>query len=172
MKKYILSLALLVPLWANAQTNAAPQTFFDSVIGYFSTINTNLDTTFRDHKGSLWMGAQFNGGAHTGSQLGLSYDVWKSVSLESASVFADVSGLVDSQQIGVGYNITVHDTRLTVYVMGGIQFPENADNRAVCELGLRVKKALTEHTFAGMGLSARIEKHASPMLTVFTGFCF
>lgn len=168
-----IAFALSLVAGADAQTNTLPhQTFFDAVTGYFTSFNTNLDTTFADHRGDLWMGAQFNGGAHTGAQLGLSYRVWGNFSLESATVFADVSGNVDSQQLGIGYSVVVHDAKITGYAVGGIQFPEFADNRAVCEIGVRVKKALTIHSFAGVGLSARIEKHASPMLTIFSGFTF
>ena len=167
-----LALATCLPPATRAQETPPPTTpgnFLQSVQGYFTTFNPALEGTFRDNKGSLWAGADFNSGAHVSSSLGLDYLVWKNFSLESVTRNADVEGTVLSQQIGAGFNVIVHDAKLTGYIDGGYNLQKS---KLFCEVGIRARKALTEHTFAGLSLGVVIESKASPTVSLFTGFVF
>lgn len=168
-----LILSCLIVTGAYAQTtNVAPhQTFFDAVTGYFTAFNTNLDSTFGTHKGDLWSGARLNAGAHTGSLLALNYDFGK-FGVESASGLADVSGTMDSQFIGVGYNVVVHDAKLSAFIGGSAMFPEGAATEYEASVVLEAKKALTEHTFTVIRLSQPIKRGRTPDFTVGVGFVF
>ncbi len=156
-------------LSAFSQTEQPHQTFFNSVTGYFTSFNTNLDTIFANHKGTLWAGQDWQGGAHASSSLGLEYLVYKKFSFDSETRFADLTGNVKSQQIGIGYNVDVHDVRLTGFAAGGYDF--DLDN-AYPVIGLRAKKLLTEHTFSFIEFVVPIEKQSRPRLGFGVGFVF
>ena len=172
MKKFLALLGLvLVTTVGYSQTNVHTS-FFESVTAYFTSFNTNLDTVFTTHKGSLWSGARFNGGAHTGSMLGLNYDIGK-FGVESASGFADISGFVESQFLGVGYSAVVHDAKISAFIGGSANFPEDGARTLYrAEIVLEAKKALTEHTFSFIRLSQQIENRKTPSLTLGVGFTF
>lgn len=186
MKNTIVSLTLAVALLtagafaASAQTAtnqppASPGSFFNTAESYFTTFNTNLDVTFgsTNYRGSVIIGADYVQSVNISSSLSLSYDLpfaWKGVSAESTTRNAGIAGVILSQQCGVGYNIVVHDTKLTAFMEGGYDF--NASKPYVA-IGARISKALTEHTFAGIGLEGHFNGHVStPILSIFTGFTF
>lgn len=170
MRNMIAAVILAVSLTAaSAQTEQPHQTFFNSVTGYFTSFNTNLDSVFTTHKGTLWVGQDWQGGAHASSSLGLEYVVYKGFSLDSETRFADLTGNVKSQQIGVGYNIDMHDVRITGFVAGDYDFEST---NATADLGLRAKKLLTEHTFSFVEFVIPIEKQSRPRLGFGLGFVF
>lgn len=154
---------------ASAQTEQPHQTFFNSVTSYFASFNTNYDSVFATHKGTIWAGQDWQGGAHASSSLGLEYLVYKQFSFDSETRFADLTGNVKSQQIGVGYNVDVHDVRLTGFAAGGYDFETD---KAYPVIGLRAKKLLTEHTFSFVEFVVPIEKQARPRLGFGLGFVF
>jgi hypothetical protein len=174
MKKLLLPalLAVFVALPASAQeTNVPPSTtFFQSVTGYFSSFNTNL-LTFQLDRASVWASVDWQSGVNVSASLGLEYRLGKSaLSLESVTRNANIAGTIVGQQAGLGLNFTVHDVRLTGYVDGGYDFTKD---KMFCEIGARAKKALTDHTFIGVGIGARIQKQSpAPVFSIFTGFTF
>lgn len=170
---WAIALALAFSLSAKGQTNGEPSSFFGSVQLYLTSFNTNLDSTFgaTNYRGSVLVGADYVQGVNISSSLGLSYDIGKSSwSAESMTRNAGIAGTILSQQAGIGYNIVVHDTKLTGFLEGGYDFQQDKPYAAV---GARILKALTTHTFAGTGLEVHINNHLStPVVTLFTGFTF
>lgn len=159
---------------ASAQTNAVPTTpatFFTSVSQYFASFDTNKTTFAKTNECDFWAGADYVSGVNISSSLGLEYQLWKKVSVESVTRNAGIAGTILSQQIGVGLNATLYDVKITGYLDGGYDFLHKQPYAA---LGARVKKALTQNTFAGLGLEAQVMKHGSstPTISIFTGFTF
>jgi len=162
---------------AQTSTNApaAPPlstgTFFDSVTGYFSSFNPALEDTFTN-RGTFWtsVDAMTGGSSPLVNSIGLSYDVWKLVSVEGVFRNSGVAGAIVDAQGGLGLNFKVHDVRLTAYVDGGYGFAETRD-KVYAEIGVRVLKALTEHTFAGVGVAAQLPGNRQ-VLSAFVGFTF
>ena len=177
-----------LPTAATAQTNtpATPeQTFFNSVAQYFSAFDTN-STTFATDMVNVWAGADTVNNQNLAASLGLEIlpfrtstnAVVSALSLESVTRNATVAGTIMSEQAGLGYNVTHFDTRLTGYVDAGYRFDTRQGYVAP---GLRVKKALTENTYAGVGLELPVyfsrgtgqsAGAPSPTLSIFTGFKF
>lgn len=156
----------------DAPTNIPPQqTFFETVASYLTSQNTNLLTFQKTNELDLWAGADYVTGVQVSASLGIEYNVYKKISIESVTRNAGIGGVVVSQQGGVGLNFVVHDVKLTGYLDGGYDF---YNKRPYAALGIRAKKALTENTFAGIGMETPITKHGpqSPILTLFTGFTF
>lgn len=197
MKKYIKSAAaalVLVPYFlvlapasrAQTTTNVPPEsTFFNSVLNYFSAFDTN-STTFATDTVDLWAGADTVNNQNLAASLGLELlpfrastnSVAQNLSLESVTRNATVAGTIVSEQAGIGYNYSFHDTRLTGYVDAGYRFDTAQTYVAP---GIRVKKALSANTYAGVGLelpvyfghgSGQSAGAPSPTLSVFTGFKF
>lgn len=211
ISRIVLVLGLLLGLNARAQTTppapgtaavpAAPATatasapasgsFFDSVAGYFTSFNTNLDAPTAAARGSLWTGAdslQGNGTIPLANSLGLSYNIYQPatspvrIGFESVTRNSGVAGTLVSEQIGPNLKLIVHDVTLTVYADPIYDFAatdtKNAKGKVVAhadrigaEIGLRLQKQLTEHTFAGTGIGARLPKNQQ-VFQVFAGFTF
>jgi hypothetical protein len=179
MKKLIAIIGLIgLTLVASAQTNPPPtqSSFFDSALGYFSSFNTNLDSTFGLEKGTVWTGVDSiqGGEVNLANALGISYDLYKSVSVESVTRNSGIAGTLLSEQVGVGLSFVVHDAKLTVYADGGYGFAKEKSStadRIYGEIGLRVQKALTTHTFAGLGIGAQLPKN-SQVFSAFAGITF
>lgn len=172
MKKLIalLSLVCLSTFGQGIQTGELPhQTFWNTFVDYFTSFNTNLDGTFANHRGEIFAGPIIQEGAHNGEALGLSYRLYKDFSLESMSVFADVTGRLDTQCLGIGYSYVIHDIKLTALVEGGWEF-ETSKLNAV--FALRAQKALSEHTSAGIELRLRATRQEQPSLLVFAAVTF
>ena len=164
----LIGLAALIGFSAGAQTNSS---FFSSVQSYFTSFNTNLDSTFQS-KAQLWVGADsIQGGiSPMANSIGLSYSIWKAVSVESVTRNAGVAGTVVSSQLGLGLSFVVHDAKITAYGDAGYAFAEPGQ-KFYGELGVRVQKALTEHTFALVGIAAQLPQNRQ-VLTVGAGFTF
>lgn len=157
-------------------TNAVPPTpdsFFNTAESYFTTFNTNLDATFgaTNYRGSVIVGADYVQSVNISSSLGISYDIGKGFSAESTTRNAGIAGVILSEQLGIGYNLVIHDLKITAYAAPGYDFNAKAVYGAV---GARLSKALTSHTFAGIGLEEHFGKGgvSPPILSVFTGFTF
>lgn len=173
MKKLLLLsasiLALALPARAQVETNMPPiPSFFSSVGSYLTSFNTNL-TTFQAEKGSISAGMDYQNGLNISANLLIEYNAIGKISVESETRNASVAGTIVSQQIGAGLNFVIHDVKLTLYADGGYDF---LDKKPFAEIGSRIKKALTEHTYIGLGIGARISKQPAPVLTFFTGFTF
>jgi len=189
MKKIVLASALaaaLASLPARSQTNTPPQaTFFNSLAQYFSAFDTN-SATFRADTADVWVGADTVNNQNLAASFGIEIlpfhpstnNLLAALSFESVTRNATVAGVIISEQAGAGFNFTHFDTRLTGYVDAGYRFDARQSYVAP---GLRVKKALTDNTYAGVALELPIYlNHAhgqasgapSPTLCLFTGFKF
>jgi hypothetical protein len=180
MRSSILAAALLLsPLAALAQsaTNApatvsatgsssvtstppTSSTFFTDAAGYFSTFNTNNVGCFTNRL-SVWTGVDSiqGGGAPLANEFGVGYEVLGNLSFESVTRSSGVAGTLVSQQGGVGYGFKIQDVRLTPFVGGGysIYWPKGSSgSRIFGEVGARVAKALSIHTFAWVGIGAQL----------------
>ena len=156
-------------------TNATPPTpdsFVKTVENYFTSFDTNLDLTFgaTNYRGSVIVGADYVQSVNISSSLGISYDIGKGFSAESTTRNAGIAGVILSQQAGIGYNLVIHDLKITGFIEPGYDFNSRQVYGAI---GARLSKALTTHTFAGIGLEEHIGSRVStPILSVFTGFTF
>lgn len=179
--KYTLSaLALALGLFtAKAQitTNSPEGSFPSAVLSYFTAFNTNLDSTFALEKGTVWTGVDSiqGGSVPLANCLGISYDLWKMVSVESVTRNSGVAGTVLSEQFGAGLNFVVHDAKLTLYADGGYNLyspgKSKFADRLYVEMGLRAMKALTTHTFAFIGLGVQLPSNLQ-ILSAGGGFTF
>lgn len=156
---------------SNAPSN--PGTFFGTVQSYFTSFNPAYEQTFRkSNEVDIWAGTDSVQGAGMTASLGVSYNLWKSVSLESITRNGSIGGVIVSQQGGVGYSKVVHDVKVTAYLHGGYSFQDKATYGAI---GARFVKALTENTYAGLGIEERIggkKVSNTPTISVLTGFNF
>jgi len=182
------AIILVGAICAKAQTNLTPpQTFFQSTMNYFSSFNTNLADTFASDSVDVWAGADTVNNQTMAASFGIEYLPFHAtstnafasgLSLESVTRNSTVAGTVVSEQGGIGFGLTHIDTRLTGYIDFGHRFDTDQSYFAP---GLRVKKALTDNTFAGVGLELPIYLSSghgltsgapAPTLSVFSGFRF
>ena len=163
-------------------TNAAPEQFWDTALGYFSSFNTNL-TTFSatNWHGNVWAGADYQSGVNVASSLGVEYGFYKSLTLESVTRNAAIAGTILSEQAGLGVNFVMFDTQLTVGGGIGDAFAAVGTQPSGLYGSLfgEVKKAMTQTTFAGMRLETEVPFRSkagaapvTPVLSVFVGFRF
>jgi hypothetical protein len=171
------AVVLAATVTATAQSTNQPPSFFNTALSYFTSFNTNLDSTFADAKGSIWTGVDSMQGARTplANALGLSYRVYDLISLESVTRNAGVAGTVVSQQFGPSLNFIVHDAKLTLYTHAGYELDapsgSKLKDKIFGEIGVRVCKALTAHTFAGVGVGAQLPKNTQ-VFQAFAGITF
>lgn len=191
MKRKLMLVAILgvSALSAVAQTNppVAPPNFFESIGGYFTSFNTNYLATFGEHKISLATGVdslQGNGTVPLANSLRLSYNLIQPtinltnttglvLGLEEVTRNSGVAGTIVSQQAGFKAGFVVVDTEIDGYVDGGYNFYNdvNTKQKIFCEFGLRVQKALTLNTYAGVGLGEQVPINRQ-IGQVFAGFTF
>lgn len=155
---------LLFTASSQAQTNGVGS-FFGTVQQYFTTFNPNLTNTFNG-KASLWTGVDSLSGnkASIANEIGVSYNVYGILDVESVTRDGGVSGTLVSQAVGLNANFKLLDTRLTVYADAGYVLDGPAGSKfgdnLFGEVGLRVSKALSEHTYAWVGLGAQFPTQA------------
>lgn len=174
MKKYIAVVLSVLALSFSAKAQTNEGSFLSSFGSYFSSFNTNL-TAFSSNQLDVDVGMDYVSGVNISSSLGLEYifdhmNNGLELSAESVTRNAGIAGIIVSQQAGIGLSKVIYDTKMTVYADGGYSW---ANKQTYVELGLRLKKQLTTHTFAGIGLSIPIEngtRSLQPVFSVFTGF--
>jgi len=180
--KLILLSAILLCITASAQVTNTPLSFFGSVTEYFTSHNLNLTNAFGAHKGEAWTSLDsIQGNASTSAKLadaiGLQYSVYDHLSIESVLRTSGVAGTIVSEQTGLGLNFVIIDTKLTLYADAGYDLEKSHltgskfKDDLFGEIGVRAKKALTENTFAGVGLGVRLPD-ASQVYQVIVGFTF
>lgn len=182
----LFSIAILSAAALSAQTNTPPN-FFQSIGSYFTSFNTNDLATFGQHKVQIATGVdslQGNGTVPLANSLRVSYnliqpDITSSnttgfvLGPEEVTRNSGVAGTIVSQQLGFKAGFVVVDTEIDGYIDGGYNLFDNpnAGQKLYCEFGLRVQKALTVNTFAGIGIAeqAPINRQIGQ---VFAGFSF
>jgi len=175
-----LAIILFGSLSANAQTNT-PQSFFTTVTKYFTEFNPNLTNTFGAHKGEAWTSVdsiQGNGSdsAKLADAIGLQYSVYDHLSLENVLRTSGIAGVIVSDQLGLGINFVLVDAKITLYGDVGYTLENNRTfanfkDSLFGEVGVRAKKALTENTYAGVGLGVQLP-NASQVYQFMVGFTF
>ncbi len=151
----LISICLAIPVSAQevqpSQPPSSSGNFFSQATSYFSSFNTNLDGTFDAARGTFWTGAASiqGGSVNLANEIGLSYRVYKNISLDSVTRTAGISGGILSQQGGLSLSLPVHDAQVTGYAAGGVRLGEG--DKIFAEIGVRLRKALTAHTGAQIG---------------------
>lgn len=166
------SLTLCLTARADDATNSIPQSIADvsgSVTKWVTSFDTN-STTFSGTKLDLWTAMNYQKGINTSAEVGISYDVYKPVAVEAVFRNIGVGGDLLSYSGGASYNFYKYDVKISGYVdVGNNQY----DQRMFVEIGGRIKKALTAHsyTFIGIGLQKEFGSNAklTPTFTLGAG---
>jgi hypothetical protein len=184
LKRNIIIAAILavvgIGITCHAQTNQlqpVPQDSFLSTFGsYFTSLNPSLASTFATagtnaERGEFWIGAAIQNNKNIGNMVGASYNIGKSFSVEACTLNDGILNTIDTQELGVGYNLVMVDTKLTASVLGGYRF---AGSQAYGAIAVAVKKALTTHTFAGLRVEVQTGGKTDyvPIVAAMTGFNF
>lgn len=189
MAKVILTLSVVAFFATTAPAQTTPPTFFNSVSDYFSSFNTNLDSTFATERAEIAIGVDSTqgGNAPLANSLRVSYTVYQpsnavtALSIENVLDNSGVAGTLVSEQLGLGFSFIVHDVKLTGYADGLYDFNPTTttnskgktrkDSAFGAEIGLRVEKAMTTHTFSGIGLGVVLPRNEQKF-QAYTGFTF
>ena len=162
MKKtrILIAAALLCAFTLTAQTPPTDnQSFFKSVSLYFTELNTNLDSTFGAMNGCASAGVASiqKGGVTLANDITLSIAPSKLKGFGFSASVRDsgVAGTIVSAQGGVEYHYITHDVDLTPYLHGG-KWLMDTYKKPFAEIGLRVSKALTTHTYSMIGLGVQL----------------
>jgi hypothetical protein len=175
--------ALSAAVNASAQTNASPnliptvdQSFFQSVGGYLSTINTNY--TFTNDTLEVSVGAG-EAGPLLANYVKVQYDFGPNLGLarwEAGATVrnAGVAGVIQTAELGAGYKvIAAYDTTLTAALEGGFDWNKDA---ALFEGELLVRKKATKNTFFETGITlpewTKGRFNLTPGFFVGTGFTY
>lgn len=177
MKKTIAILTVaLTAVLGQAQTVpiSPQQSFFDTVTQYFSSMNSNLTTFTLGNHAELSLGFDTVGQDRLAASFLVEVPVWKAFSIEGNVRNATVLGDVVTAQGGIGYSVVKYDTKLTAFVDGGYRWDTK---QSFVAPGVRVKKALTQNTYAGVGIELPFYVNGSnerivPTYSIFTGFKF
>lgn len=149
--------------------------FFATAQQYFTSFNTNLDNTFIE-RGEIAVGVVSiqGGGVNLANEVRGSYVAYKALSIDAAFRDAGIAGTFVSEQLGLSANYVVHDAKFTVYMDGLYhqEKPTAGNSRLTGELGIRVQKALTQHTFAGVEAAVQFSKGQPRVFGTFAGFTF
>jgi hypothetical protein len=179
MKQIIAVAGLMLCISVNAQTQTnTPSSFFQTTVGYFTSFNTNLDGTFGSTKGTIWTGIDSLQGrsVNLANSLGVAYKLGKSsLAVEAQTRTSGIAGTFVDQELGLSLNFIVHDTKLSLYGRGGYEFDlpsgTKEKDKVFGEFGIRAQKALTEHTYAGVGLGMLVPK-SGQVFTALIGVTF
>ena len=168
------ALFLCLAATAPAQiTNLIPtvdQSFFQSVGGYLSNINTNY--TFTNDSLEVSVGAG-EAGPLLANYVKAQYDFgrWDA---ESTVRNAGVAGVIQTAELGAGYKvIAAYDTTLTAALEGGFDWNKDA---ALFEGELVLRKKATKNTFFETGITlpewTKGRFNLTPGFFVGTGFTY
>ena len=163
----------LVAPTAEAQTNQppeVPQSFFQSVGGYLTTINTNY--SFAANRLEVSVGAGQTGPV-LANYVSAQYDLGR-WSVDSEVRNAGIAGVIQTAELGGGYAvIEAGDTKLQIGVLAGYDWDKAA---VLFEPELVVRKKATKNTYFEAGLSlpewGKGALNQTPAFFVGTGFTY
>lgn len=166
--------AVLTVATLTTTVQAQTTNFFDSFAGYFTSFNTNLLTFQQNDRVDFRLGTANVNNQNMRATFGASVNVWKGLAIEADVHNASALGTIVAYEAGAGWSFVKWDTKLTAYLHVG--YDVDAASAYVAP-GLRVQKALTDHTFAGIGISLdeKFKNRANrtgPTIGIFTGFVF
>lgn len=132
--------------------------FASSVGAYFTSLNPDLASTFGANPGTFWVGVVSAQGQSIPIQneIGISYAVYKALSVEAVERDGGVTGGIISAGAGLNLSAVVVDTKLTLaadFVRDVAKEVKGQMNDA--EISIRAAKALTTHTFAQIQFTVR-----------------
>lgn len=174
----MIAILLLASVPARAQTNtpppATPQGFLTSAESYFLAFDTNKTTFTANDTVDVFTAFEYVGGVNTAASLGISYNAFKlsslTIGIESVTRNASIGGVILSQAAGFNLQLVHYDTKVMGYVNAGYDFQQS---KPCVEIGTRIFKALTDNTFAGIGIGERFggsKISTFPTISVFGGF--
>lgn len=168
---------LAAPL--HAQTNsvlngtggAAPQSFFQSVGGYLTSINTNY--SFASNVLEVATGAGQSGPV-LADYVSAQWDAWGRWDVAAQVRNAGIAGVIQSAEFGGGYSvIRAGDTKVQLGAYAGYDWNKSA---VLFEPELVVRKKATRNTFFEAGVSLPLWTAGTPNKTpaffVGTGFTY
>lgn len=173
-----------------------PASFVGSIESYFTSHDSTL-TPFVTDRLFAWTGVEYVSGVTTANIVGIDYDIWKASTLtDAASQYKltlatsnsptvsgitlgagaiirneGVAGTIMTAEAGgeVSY-VMGTDTKITGFVNGGYQL---ITHKGFLDIGARLLKALSTHTYAGLGISVRSDVITKPPTgTVLAGASF
>lgn len=164
---------------AVSPTIPTPQTFIQSVEGYFSSFDTNSQTFSTNAPYQMWTGVAYQNGINLGAQVGIEgnpFTKWPAFTLGSVSTLAATVGTIAQEEFDLGYSIRHFDVRLTLGA-GVVDTFHGGTGPAGIKGSIyaSVEKALSANTFAGIrveGLFGGGSQANVPMFGVFAGFVF
>lgn len=170
----VLTSALLFTSVAMGQTNSPQQTFMQSFIAYFSTINTNFN--FEGAKLEMSTGVRNIIGVPPANYLIFQYDI-KKFNLEAEFDNAGIAGTLVQAKAGIGYTLLQkYDTKLQASLVGGWDFDRTQNSSSgkgvgVVEPRLMLRKKATANTYweTGLGWPIWFEKEVNTTPSVFVG---
>ena len=144
----LLTLLTLHP--ASAQTNLPPdvsQSFFQSVGGYLTSINTNYSFASNTFEVSLGAGES---GPVLANYVSAQYDLGK-WDIAAQARNAGIAGVIQTAELGGGYSvIRSGDTKLQIGALAGYDWNKSA---LLFEPQLVLRKKATKNTFFETGIS-------------------
>ena len=169
--------ALGLPPSAFAQTNppiATAQSFFTSVGGYLTSINTNYSFASNTFEVSVGAGQS---GPLLANYVAAQYDLNATLTrwdIASQVRTAGIASVIQSAEIGGGYSvIRAGDTKLQIGALAGYDWNKSA---ALFEPQLVLRKKATANTFFEMGVSlpewTTGPLNKTPAFFVGTGFTY
>ena len=179
MKKLIVitTLAIACLTQAKAQTETPTSNFFQTTMGYFTSFNTNIQT-FRADTIDVSAGTDNINNGTMAASLSLEVNILKlstvtnvgylGLGVNSVTRNAGINGIIIQQQGGLELSKTYYDVKGSVYVDGGYDFQKSKWYPCV---GVVFKKALTDNTFAYIGLEENF-MYRAPTYSVGVGFKF
>jgi hypothetical protein len=187
MRKSLIAIAVLIMSLAftapaqTVDTNApppTPQSFYDTTILYFSSVDTNM--MFTPFK--LWTSMDYQNNINFAAGINVSYDILQpasyakgiSLGFECGMRNAGIAGVIVDGKGGLNVGYNYYSIRLEGYADGGYS---DANNNGFGEIGARLLKKATPNTFFGMSLSGQFPHAARggpayPIVGVIAGATF
>jgi hypothetical protein len=133
-----------------------------TVQGFFTSF-TGLQTFQTNDTIEIYTGAEQVGGNNTAATLGISYNPSFThittnifIGIDSETRAAGVGGTILSQNIGINAHYVYKDVEFQAFIDASYEFNRSANSSPLAaEVGVRVWKALTDHTFTGPAISWR-----------------
>lgn len=170
---------LLTAVTAKAQTTIqpppTPQNFATSVIGYFTTINTNYTFT----RFNLWTEGDYQNQVNFADAINVSFDVYCSSYTGGISIApelgmrnAGIAGTIVDGHGGIQLAYNYYDTRLEGF--GDAVYEDAFGGKVGGEFGIRALKKATPNTFFGLSLAFQVPTSGPsyPIVGVLAGATF
>jgi hypothetical protein len=148
-----------------------PQTFFQSVGGYFTSANTNFNWTNNVIEAAV--GADYLSGVNFAQFVEGQYDLGR-WDVEAKMRNASIGGIVDSVEAGAGYTfIQYYSVKVQGSLTGGFDLDRNC---GLIEPKITLRDKPTANTFFGAAVSLPVwfegTMNRTPCVSLETGFTY